>query len=417
MSDARPFDIVLFGATGFTGELVAEYLAEAAPRDLRWALAGRSRAKLEAVRQKLGSISSAHAELPILLADSHDPEALAGLASRTKVVCTTVGPYMKYGRALASACARAGTHYTDLTGEVPFMRASIDENHDAAKASGARIVHACGFDSIPSDLGVFMAWEHAQRVHGRGLKWAKCYAGPTKGGVSGGTVASMISIFEEARHDRATRKLLFDAYALDPAPHRTGPDGRDPSRVTFDHDLGTWVGPFFMGVVNSRVVRRSDALLGHAYGKDFRYTELWSFPKGPRGYAMATAMTYGIQALVLGAMVPATRSLLQRTVLPAPGEGPSREDIDRGFFKWKVLAETEPDAEGHTVRLAGRIEGKKDPGYGATARMLGEASLCLALDEAKLPPRAGVLTPATAMGTALLDRLRAAGMVFEVASA
>jgi short subunit dehydrogenase-like uncharacterized protein len=413
----RRFDIVLFGATGFTGKLVAEYLAGAAPRDLRWALAGRNREKLEAVRRDLGAIASAAADLPILVADADDERALAELVPQTTVICTTVGPYMKYGAKLAAACARAGTHYCDLTGEVPFMRASIDANHEAAKASGSRIVHACGFDSIPSDLGVLMAFDHAKRVHGRGLSWAKCYAGPSRGGVSGGTVASMLTIAEEAQRDRGMRKLVFDPFGLDPEPRRKD-DGsqRDPRKVTWDEDLGAWVGPFFMGVVNSRVVRRSDALVDH-YGDGFRYTELWSFGKGARGYATASAVTYGLGATLAAAMVPATRKLLELTVLPAPGEGPSREAIERGFFKWKVLAETEPGEGGRRVRLAGRIEGKRDPGYGATARMLGEAAMCLAHDEAELPKAAGVLTPATAMGMRLVSRLRAAGMVFEIGDA
>lgn len=291
-------------------ELVAEVLAEAAPRDLRWALAGRSRAKLEAVRQKLGSISSAHAELRILIADSHDEAALAELAERTKVVCTTVGPYMKYGRALAAACARAGTHYTDLTGEVP-LHARLDRR-EPRRGEGLRRAHR-------ARVRVRLDSERPRRVHGVGVRPARARAQPplgqvlrqpSKGGVSGGTAASMMTIVEEAQHDRATRKLLFNPYALDPAPHRTGPDGRDPSpRVAFDEDLGTWVGPFFMGVVNSRVVRRrSDALLGRAYGKDFRYAELWSFPKGPRGYAMASAMTYGFAAIMGAAMLRDARS-------------------------------------------------------------------------------------------------------------
>lgn len=416
MTDRR-FDIVLFGATGFTGELVAEYLAKHAPRTLRWALAGRNEEKLERVRSRLAAIESSVADMPILIADGLDRASLEALVPQAKVVCTTVGPYLKYGAELAAACARHGTHYCDLTGEVPFMRASIDANDEAAKASGARIVHACGFDSIPSDLGVHMVWDHAKRVHGRPLAWAKSFVGPTKGTASGGTVASMIAIMDLVSKDASARRLVLDPHALDP---RCGERRRERTKragIHFDADAGAWVGPFFMAVVNAPVVRRSDALLDHAYGPSFRYTEEMRFGRGPRGFVKAYGLLSGLGALMGAASVPVTRGLLVKTVLPKPGEGPSRAAIENGFFKWRILAETDADGGGRGARVEGRIEAKGDPGYGATALMLGEAALALALDEAELPARAGVLTPATAMGMVLVERLRRAGMVFEVGEA
>lgn len=416
MSDRR-HDLVLFGATGFTGRLVAEYLAEHAPAGLRWALAGRNESKVLAVRAEVGQAPARRRilDVPVLVADGLDARSLAELVPHTKVICTTVGPYAKLGRLLASMCAEHGTHYCDLTGEPPFMRASIDENHANAMRSRARIVHACGFDSIPSDLGTLLLWDHAKRVHGVGLSWVKAFAGPTKGGMSGGTVASMLNMVEDVKRDRSLLKLLSDPHALDPV--RGGPrDPRDEDlrKARFDEDLGRWTAPFFMAVVNTRVVRRSHALLEGGYGKDFHYSEVMSFGKGAKGRITATAVTAGIATFVAAAALPLTRAVMQRTVLPAPGEGPSRETIEAGYFRWTLLADTEPDADGRTHRLRAAVAGTRDPGYGETSKMLGESAMCLAQDAEALPSRFGVLTPATAMGMTLVGRLRRAGMTFEI---
>jgi short subunit dehydrogenase-like uncharacterized protein len=410
MLPARPYDIVLFGATGFTGKLVAEYLLLHAPPDVRWALAGRNRAKLEAVRDDLAARDPRAASLRLVVADTNDEGSLEELARAARVVCTTVGPYMKYGRALVSACALHGAHYCDLTGEVPFMRESIDRNDGRARETGARIVHACGFDSLPSDLGVLMVHDHAKRTWDEDLAWVKMFAGETSGGFSGGTVATMLELLAAAKKDKAMRSLLGNPYALDPRDGgRRGPDGGDARGVRWDDDLHMWTGPFLMASTNTRVVRRSNALLDHAYGASFRYSEAMSFGRGPKGFAMATAVTAGLGAFVVAASVTPTRKLLERTLLPAPGEGPSKEARDNGFFVVRHIGET---TGGH--RVTARIEGKSDPGYGETAKMLGESALCLALDEETLPARAGVLTPATAMGMRLVERLRTAGMVFDV---
>ncbi len=412
---ARSFDVVLFGATGFTGRLVAEYVAKHYARDLVWAIAGRNRAKLEAVRMDLARIEPGLASLEILVADSADLGSLEAVARSTRVVCTTVGPYATHGGPLVNACAMHGTDYCDLTGEVPFIRRSIDENHARAEATQARIVHSTGFDSIPSDLGVWMLHEHLREHHGRSLARASFFCGPTKGGMSGGTIASMMELMDAAGRDRELRRLVADPYAL--LPDRTkdrGGEGRDRPRVHFDKELGEWTAPFVMSAINTRVVRRSNALLGFPYGRDFRYEETMSLGRGPAGFARAAGLTAGLGAFVAAAASGPGRSVLKRA-LPAPGEGPSKEQRETGFFKIRLLGESDPGPDGRTVRVEGWVEGTSDPGYGETAKMITEAAVCLAKDETKLPARFGVLTPASAMGSVLIERLRAAGMVFRVA--
>ena len=425
-STDRPFDVILFGATGFTGKLVAEYVADHAPAaGIRWAIAGRSRDRLEAVRGDLARRDEGLASLPVRVADSHDVAALDAIVPSARVVATTIGPYARYGRELAQACARHGTSYCDLTGEVPFIRAVIDDCHELARSTGARIVTCAGYDSIPSDLGAFMAWEHAHRTHGEGLAWVKVFTGRTKGAASGGTVASMLGILEAARESRDVRRLLLDPHGLDPV---RGKGPRDPFEddqrtVRYDEDLGRWTAPFVMASVNTRIVRRSHALLSEpvaggedrpasGYGPRFRYNEAMSFGPGPAGLLRASVVTAGIAGLLSLAALPSARRLLERAVLPGPGEGPSRDAIESGFFEMHVLARTESGR-----RLRGRVAGTRDPGYGETAKMLGETAFCLAKDGARLAPRYGVLTPASAMGARLIERLRAAGMTFDIRDA
>lgn len=407
----RSFDVVLFGATGFTGKLVAEYLAQRGPAAARWAIAGRSAAKLEAVKRDLVRLDASLEGVRILVADSHDEAALTSLARDTRVVCTTVGPYGQYGRTVARVCAREGTSYCDLTGEVPFIRRSIEDNAKIAEETGARIVHACGFDSVPFDLGVYLAYREAKRRDEDGLVWAKGYAGRMKGGFSGGTIASMIDFVEAARTDPEMRRLVRDAHALEPGHVVSNdPFEADQHGVRFDDDLGRWTAPFVMSVVNTRVVRRSNALLG--YGDAFRYNEAMSMPKGPVGFAFGSLVTAGMTAFAVTLALRPTRTLLAKTVLPKPGEGPSREARDKGYFECHFLAESERGG-----RIRTRVAGDSDPGYGETAKMLGESALCLAEDADALEPRYGVLTPASAMGDHLVARLRAAGMTLEVTPA
>jgi short subunit dehydrogenase-like uncharacterized protein len=403
---SRDHDVVVFGATGFVGKLTAAYLAEHAPAGTRVALGGRSLDKLERVRSELGA---AGADWPLLVADSHDEQALARLAAAATVVATTVGPYHRYGLPLVEACAAAGTHYADLTGEVLFMRRSIDAAHATATASGARIVHTCGFDSIPSDLGVLLLHEHAEATGAGDLEETTLVVKAMSGGVSGGTIDSLRGGLDEARADKASRRLMGDPYGLSPDRSREPDLGseRDPMSVIRDPELGGYLAPFAMGTVNTRVVRRSNALQDYAYGRRLRYRELMLGGELPLGPVKAAGIVGGLAGLVAGLSLPPTRKLLDR-VLPAPGDGPSEARREKGFFRIDVHTRTSTGA-----RLVCRISAPGDPGYKATAVMLGESALALALAGDRLPSGGGVLTPATAMGTLLADRLRAAGHSYE----
>jgi short subunit dehydrogenase-like uncharacterized protein len=407
MSAQRELDVVLFGATSYVGRLCAEYLARAAPPEARIGLAARSPARLRELQASLGPPAS---QWPTLIADTSDPRSLAELAAATDTLITTVGPYRRYGLPVVEACATAGTHYADLTGEVLFMREAIDRFDAVAATSGARIVHSCGFDSIPSDLGV-LALHEAVAADGTGqLEDTTLLVRALKGGASGGTIASLKGAVDDARGDRELRRLLEDPYALSPdrdAEPRLGPE-RDLRGVQHDNELGTWIGPFVMGSINTRAVRRSNALRGWAYGPRFRYREVMGFGSGPRAAAQAGAIAGGVGALAVGLTLAPTRALLDR-VLPAPGEGPSERQRERGFFRIEIHARTSDGA-----RYCCHVAADGDPGYKATAVMFAESGLCLALDSDRLPERAGVLTPATAMGAILTERLRKAGQTFAV---
>lgn len=405
----REFDVVVWGASGFTGALVAEYLfgRYGIDRELRWAIAGRNLGKLEKVRAGLGASPADAATLPILLADSNDPASLAAMAERTRVVCTTVGPYALYGTNLVAACVDSGTHYCDLTGEVHWMRRIIDSYHEAASVAGVRIVHTCGFDSIPSDMGVYWLQREMQRAHNVPCQAIKYRAEAFRGSFSGGTIASMLNMLEQAGHDGTIRAVLRDPYGLNPVPGPRGLDGPERTLPEYDPDFHAWVTPFVMGAINTKVVRRSNALLDFAYGADFRYDEATLIPYGHLGFPIAAAVAGGSGLFAAAAGVRPLRSLLTR-MLPAPGEGPSRDAREAGFFQIALLGKHPEDASKH-IRL--RVRGERDPGYGSTCRMLGESAVCLARDP--LTSRCGVLTPAVAMGDALVDRLEtSAAMTF-----
>ncbi|HET6817887.1 MAG TPA: saccharopine dehydrogenase NADP-binding domain-containing protein [Mycobacteriales bacterium] len=408
MPDSRTHDVVVYGATGFVGRLTAAYLAEHAPEDARIALAGRSRERLEEVRHRLGGRA---VSWPLLVADSADRSALDDLAASTKAVATTVGPYAKYGMPLVAACAESGTNYADLTGEVLFIREVIERCDAPAKQSGARIVHSCGFDSIPSDLGVQVLHDRV-RADGEGeLEDTTFVLTGMKGGVSGGTLASLKGHIDELRRDPQKRKVVADPYSLSPARGKEpevddAPDVHGPFR---DEDLGGWMAPFVMASFNTRIVRRTNALQDWSYGRRFRYRELMLAGRGPVGAAKAAGIVGGLGMAVAGLALPPTRAVLDR-VLPSPGEGPSEQMRANGYFRIEVHARTTTGA-----RYVAHVAAKGDPGYGATAVMLGESALSLALDGNRLPAAAGVLTPAIAMNGALTDRLRAAGFTFDVA--
>ncbi|MDJ0750380.1 MAG: saccharopine dehydrogenase NADP-binding domain-containing protein [Woeseiaceae bacterium] len=403
----RELDVIVYGATGFTGRLVAEYLVReyGVDRDLRWAIAGRSEARLDQVRTGLGEAAGT---LPLIVADSDDGEALTSMAARARVVLTTVGPYALYGSKLVGACVRTGTDYCDLAGEVQWIRKMIDAHQAGAKESGARIVHCCGFDSIPMDMGVWFLQDEVKRRHGEYCERIALFVKATKGGPSGGTLASIANLIEEARQDREIARILTHPYSLNPEGEREGPDDYDQTKVLFDEDAGSWTAPFVMAGVNTKVVRRSNALAGYPYGREFRYREAVLTGKGVGGWLKGNSMTLGIGGLMLGMSLSPTRRFLQRFVLPKPGEGPDKETRETGFFNLMQIGHL-PDG----TRVRTRIAGDQDPGYGSTSKMLAESAVCLARDKLEAP--GGVWTPAAAMGRNLLDRLVGkAGLTFEI---
>lgn len=403
----RRHDVVVWGASGFTGSLVAEYLNEryGTAGELNWAIAGRDRDKLEALSEQLDA-----AKLPLLTGDSHDRASLDKLVRQTRVVCTTVGPYARYGSELVEACAEHGTDYCDLSGEVPWMRRMIDAHESRAQESGARIVHCCGFDSIPSDMGVMFLQREAKRRHGAHATEIKFRLRAAKGGPSGGTVASLLNVIEEARADPSAARVLVDPYGLNPDGERSGPDRRDLAGIAYDSDLGAWIAPFVMAGINTRVVRRSNALLDYPYGRDFRYEEAMIAGRGLSGRLKALAAAGGTGALMAGAALAPTRALLERFVLPKPGQGPSQKQRETGYFNIILIGKL---ADGTLLRA--RITGDRDPGYGSTSKMLGESAVCLAKDVAKADVTGGFWTPASALGEPLLERLqRNAGLSFQI---
>jgi short subunit dehydrogenase-like uncharacterized protein len=394
----REFDLVLWGASGFTGRLVAEHLGRAGDaRGLRWAAGGRNPEKLAAALHEIGLPG-----IPVVLADSHDPDSLRKLARRTSAVCTTVGPYALYGSELVEACVAAGTHYCDLSGEVHWMRRMIDAHEQHARETGAILVHACGFDSIPSDLGCLFLQQHALDEYGRPCSSVKLFVRKMQGTFSGGTVASMMNALETAQADPAERRVMGHPYALNPAGERKGPDEADATGPRKDPDAGGWTAPFVMAPVNTRIVRRSHALLGWPWGQRFRYTEAMSVGPGLAGLGRAAAITAGLGSFMAVASTRPTRRLMNRLFLPQPGEGPGEAAREAGGFEMRLVGR-HPTAPGRSLQA--RVTGRRDPGYGATARMLGEAAICLALDAARLPVGGGSWTPATAFGELLIERL------------
>ena len=420
MTEARALDLTLFGATGFVGRLVAEHLASAAPAGLRIGLAGRSRERLEAVRDALGAAAAGWA---IVAADSADTGSVRSLAERSRVVVSTVGPYQRHGLPLATACAAAGTDYADLTGEVLFVRDLVEQAHEAARASGARIVVSCGFDSVPSDLAVHLLHRRA-RADGAGtLTDTTLRVRRLAGGLSGGTIDSMRLQLDRARRDPSLRRVLADPAALSGAGPgggglgggRAEPGQPDVSRPFRDAETGEWDAPFVMAGYNTRLVRRSDALLhaidGSGYGPRFRYREVVPTGRGIGGRLRAAGIAAAMAAAVAAMAAPGVRSVADR-VLPSPGEGPTEERRRSGSFAMETTTRT---ADGRRYRAEVRAQG--DPGYAATSVMLGQAGLALAVDGDRCSPVGGVLTPAVAMGDVLVERLRAQRFVLAVAPA
>ena len=410
MTTNRDFDLVLWGATGFTGTLTAEYLAEHAQiSDLDWAIAGRNRDKLEQLRTSLGED---HADLPILVGDALDRASLDDIATRTKVVCSTCGPYAKLGSDLVAACVQTGTDYCDLTGEVHWVREMIDAHHQTARDNNARIVHCCGFDSVPSDLGTLLVQNEAIDRFGAPCEQVLCFIWHLRGGISGGTAASAAGVIAAARKDAQVRKTVTDPYGLNPPDNRPGIDGPPQQKPRFEPAVDGWSAPFVMATVNEKVVRRTNALLDDRYGNQFSYREASYMGRGASAAAKATMMSASLGAITAGLALRPTRKLIEKLVFPDPGEGPDRDTIENGRFTLRFHGKN-PGGEDRGHDIVCEVAADQDPGYGATAVMLAESALCLAVDDAD-GLDGGVLTPASALGTTLIDRLRNAGLTFDV---
>jgi short subunit dehydrogenase-like uncharacterized protein len=417
MADTKPrYDVVVWGATGVAGRLVAEYLAgQYAPTELSLAVGGRDRSRLQSVAENLADGNDARDSIPVVVGDATDPESLRAIARDTRVVCTTVGPYTTYGTPLVEACIECGTEYCDLTGEVNWVREIVDDYHETAVDADVRIVHSCGFDSVPADIGTALVQSYARETQGAPCDTVRIYVDDTKGGVSGGTLASFGELFEAAAEDSSVRTVLDNPYSLAPPGEREGPDPGEQRRPGRDPFRPLWTAPSPMAPVNERVVRRSNALLDYPWERDFRCTEVIPTGSGLRGAAGAALLT-GVLGLFTAAMfVGPLRSGIRRYLFPDPGEGPTSEETAEGHFRVRVVGEG-MGADG-SFRVAAEFGADWGPGYGGTARMIGESAMCLLENDTDSPLEGGVLTPASAIGLPLADRLRAVGFTANVGDA
>ena len=397
---SKEFDIIIWGATGFTGRLVAEYIFKNySSGKLNWAIAGRDKKKLINVRDKI-----ADENIPIIIADSFDEMSLTKMTQRTKVICSTVGPYSKYGSLLVKSCIKTNTHYCDLAGEAQWIRKIVDTYHQEAKNKKIRIVNSCGFDSIPSDIGVYFIYKNLPDVNIKLDKISMRVSG-FKGSLSGGTYASMNNIITEASKDRLIGKILTNPYGLNPEGQRSGPDKRDLNKVKYDEDSKSWIAPFMMAGINTKIVRRSNALSNYSYGKNFTYDESIMTGDGFRGRIRAI-----ISVLPLIFLSAKPGSLLKRIFnffTPKPGQGPNKNERENGYYSMRFYIRYNDKS-----RALVRVTGDRDPGYGSTSKMLAESAICLSKDSLK--DTYGVITPSIAMGDQILDRLQAkAGLTFK----
>jgi short subunit dehydrogenase-like uncharacterized protein len=414
MTDADPtHDVVVWGATGVAGRFTAEYLTERyAPDELSLAVGGRNRGKLDDLVADLTRRSDGWADVPVVVGDATDPESLRAIAKDTRVVCTTVGPYTTYGTPLVEACVETGTDYCDLTGEVNWVRETIDRFHEPAVENGARIVHSCGFDSVPADLGTLLVQSYATETHGAPCETVRIYLDGGSGGVSGGTLASFGELFDAAATDPLAREALRNPYSLAPAGERSGVDPGAQRWPQRDSLRGGWSAPSPMAPVNERVVRRSNALLGYPWGREFRCSEVVPTGDGVRGATTAGTIAGGLGLFTAAMSIGPLRSALRRYAFPDPGEGPTREEAEAGHFRIGLLGRG-TGADGRFT-VEGAFAADRDPGYGATARMLGESAVCLARGDVDSPFDGGVLTPASGIGLPLAERLREVGFTASV---
>lgn len=405
-------DILLWGATSSTGRVIAAYFLEnyGLGSGFTWALGGRNQKKLEDLKSELASQFPEAGKLSIFTADALDEDSLSKLVSKFKVVATTVGPYSAYGEPMVAACAKNGVDYCDLTGEVPFVHKMIEKYHQTAVTSGARIVHSCGFDSIPSDLGTLMVQEESIKTFGNPCSDVQLFVTGMRGSIGGGTAATMIHLFEMSANDSSMRRTLMDPNSLLPRGDYERPI-RDDVTIKWSQSLKRWTGPFLMAPFNTRIVRRTNFLLGFKYGRDFQYSEVQSFGKGLSGLATASIMTTGLLSFFGLLAFSFPRKLIARFVMPKPGVGPSKEAMENGFFKMKILGFHRGSDNSPVLKVVGEVADNCDPGHKSTSKMIAESAVYLSQTPKS---SSGVLTPAAALGLNFLKRLTRKGMTFSV---
>ena len=407
------YDLVIMGATGFTGKLVVEYLIEnygVENEEFTWAIAGRDINKLERLRSSFKYIDSNSNKIPRLVVDSHDTNSLDKMTSISRLVISTVGPYLKFGEALVESCVKNGTHYCDLTGEVPFIRKSIDAFDIEAKKNNCRIVHSCGFDSVPSDIGVLLLQMDSLKRFDKPCDEVNLYVRSIRGGLSGGTIDSMISIFKYMGSNPGHRKLLKSPFSLNPRESLKNNTWQPILKsVKWDDDIQRWLCPFIMAGFNSRIVMRTNAITDYRYGIDFKYSEVSSYKKGLSGFLKAVVMFIGLVLIQISLKVRPLLWFLRKFFLPSPGEGPSKEIRDNGFFKLDIIGSMD-----NIKKIRFTVTGEGDPGYSATAKMITESALSILLNQDRIPKVSGVLTPAAGIGVVLAERLNDKGFNFSI---
>ena len=395
------FDIIIWGASSFTGKLVTEYFFKKfGSNKFKWAIAGRNKEKLEIIRSEV-----ADKKIPILIADSFDEQSLSLIVKETKVICSTVGPYSLYGSLLVELCVKHSTNYCDITGEVHWIRTLIDRFHEDAKMKKIKIVNSCGFDSVPSDMGVYFIQSELKKLNLH-TKEIKMRVAGIRGGISGGTYKSLNNLLKEAYKDKDVFKVLKNPYGLNPIDKMEGDDKKDLQKIIFDEVSGSWIFPFAMAGINTKIVRRSNALSNFHYGKDFTYEEAMIAGKGLKGLIKAA-----ISVLPLAIVSINPNSFVKKFIdyfMPKPGEGPGIKNREQGFYNLRFFIKLKDNS----MALA-KVIGDRDPGYGSTSKILAESALCLAFDN--LPSNYGIVTPSYSMGDKLLKRLREnAGLSFEL---
>ena len=389
----KQFDIIIWGASSFTGQLVTEYLFNKyGSSKIKWAIAGRNLDKLERIRSDV-----ADKNIPIFIADSFDEDSLSKFVKKANVVCSTVGPYSLYGTKLVKLCVENNTNYCDITGEAHWIRTIIDSFHEKAKSKKIKIVNSCGFDSIPSDLGVYFIQNEIKKVCKNHARSIKMRVAGIRGGISGGTYGSINNLLKEAYADKSVFKVLNNPYGLNPKDQMVGSDKKDLRKIIFDKESNSWIYPFIMAGINTKIVRRSNALSNFQYGKDFRYEEAMMSGRGISGFWKAILAIFPLAMVGLN-----PNSFLKKIVnsyMPKPGEGPGIDKRKNGFYNLRFYITIDEKRKAFA-----KVIGDNDPGYGSTSKMLAESALCLAFD--KLPEKYGVLTPSVAMGDSLLKRLQ-----------